>query len=99
MTTEWYGMPEDQIEARSAEVPAPPDAVTVERGQMHTQGHKRKYARVHFSGSHGHLCGEYQEFDMTNVDEDTVRRIAWSAFGLCDHTTTYYDEDGNEIDR
>lgn len=94
MTSEWHGMPHDQIEARSAEVPAHPDAGSE---QMHTQGHKRKYARVQFTGNYGGLCGEYQEFDRYDVDDDAVRQIAWSAFGLCDHSMTYYDSEGDII--
>jgi hypothetical protein len=57
------------------------------------------YARVHFSGNYGALCGQYQEFDHENITKEAAHQLAWAAFGTCGHQLTYYDSNGNVVDQ
>lgn len=88
---EWHGMAHDDLEARGTDIPVAPS--------MADTFDATTYARVHFSGNYGALCGEYQEFDRTEITQGAAHQLAWSAFGLCGHEIIYYDDAGNVISK
>lgn len=74
-TKTWHGMPIKEIEAGKK---APAEEKTI-------------FKTVHFSGNYGsNLCQEFQSFTKHNIDQYEAEQIAWSAFGYCHHTITYY---------
>lgn len=87
-TSEWHGV--DYKLISDTEIPENPNSKndTVDG---------TRYARVHFSGNFGWLCGQFQSFDRFNIGRSEADQIAWSAFGLCGHTVTYYDDSGNVV--
>jgi len=90
MAQEWHGMANAELDSRTGDVP--------ERLGLQETDDDTTYARVHFSGNYGALCGEFQSFDRSNIGVNEAQQVAWSAFGMCGHTITYYDSDGNEVD-
>jgi hypothetical protein len=56
------------------------------------------YAKVQFSGNFGFMCGEFQEFTRYNLTHKQAEQLAWSAFGMCGHTVSAFDQDGNLIE-
>jgi hypothetical protein len=89
---QWQGMPHEEIDARSAEVPERPGGVRQGIDATVT------YARVHFSGNYGGLCGQYQQLDRANITKEAAHQIAWAAFGMCSHQIIYYDAHGSVLD-
>ncbi|MBP2293117.1 hypothetical protein [Azospirillum rugosum] len=87
-TAEWHGV--DYKLISETEIPENPKAnVDAADGT--------RYARVHFSGNFGFLCGEFQSFDRFNIGRSEAEQLAWSAFGMCGHTVTYYDANDNVV--
>lgn len=81
--TEHNGMPHDQID-KASNIPPMPESFQAPGAPATRQGiTPRRWAKVRFHGNYGLLCGQYQEFVRTNVDEDQIAQIGWAAFGKC----------------
>jgi hypothetical protein len=90
--TQWHGMKQEELKQRADVVPPRPS-------DYHAADlDATVYATVKFSGNYGaNFCGEYQEFTRTQITKDQAHQIAWSTFGLCGHTITYYNDQGNVV--
>lgn len=90
--TQWHGMKQEEITQNAAHIPQRPSEFYA------ADFDATVYASVKFSGNYGaNFCGEYQEFTRYQITKDQAHQIAWSAFGFCGHTITYYDVQGNVI--
>lgn len=57
------------------------------------------FSRVNISGNYGaNFCGEYQSQDYFGITLVQARGIAWTNHGLCSHTISCYDSDGNLVE-
>lgn len=90
---EWHGAFHADLDGTV--VPAMPGLLPM--GALAADRADPVFARVHFSGNYGWLCGEFQEFDRYNIDKSEARQVAWSAFGTCGHTIRYYDASGQKM--
>lgn len=90
--TQWHGMGEKGIAQDASHIPQRPS-------DFHAADFDATvYPLVIFSGNYGaNFCGEYYKFQQTQITKDQAHQLAWAAYGLCGHTITYYDAQGNVV--
>lgn len=89
---EWHGLEAAELDARQHEVPERPNRAETQALDA------TKYAHVHYEGNYGLGCGGFQAYDDYDISKHEAHDRAWSLFGLCGHSITYYDADGNVVD-
>jgi hypothetical protein len=91
---EWHGVPAADLTSKAATAPPRP----AEFRTMSAIG-SATFARVHFTGNYGLLCGQYQEQDAQNITKDSAHEMAWTLYGNCGHKIYYYDGAGQLVDQ